>query len=362
MMLFSTLGRYLAGRFLRTIGAVFGVLFVIIYIGDFVEMLRRASDAPSATTGLIAFLTLLRVPTIAEQVLPFAVLGGSMFAFIGLSRRLELVIARAAGVSAWQFLTPPLAIVLTLGVLATTVYNPLAAGLKQRADRIETRIFGKTGRSDADTSLWIRQRSIDGQAILRAQRSSDAGSVLSGVTAFVYLPDGQFLEWVEASRAELNRGFWSMEDARVIAPGEEPRATRTYILATNLTPEQVTQSFVAPVSVPFWSLPELSRRTEAAGLDSTGYRLRYQTLLARPLLLVAMVFIAASFSLRFFRFGGVGRMVSGGVAAGFVLYVATKLAGDLGGAGLLSAPMAAWSPAVVGSMLGTLVLLHQEDG
>ncbi len=55
-------------------------------------------------------------------------------------------------------------------------------------------------------------------------------------------------------------------------------------------------------------------------------------------------------------------MVSGGVIAGFVLYVGTKLVGDLGGAGLLSAAVAAWSPAIVGSMFGILVLLHQEDG
>ncbi len=60
--------------------------------------------------------------------------------------------------------------------------------------------------------------------------------------------------------------------------------------------------------------------------------------------------------------GGIAQSVSGGVAAGFVLYVGTKLVADLGSAGLLSAPVAAWSPAIVGSMLGTLVLLHQEDG
>jgi lipopolysaccharide export system permease protein len=75
-----------------------------------------------------------------------------------------------------------------------------------------------------------------------------------------------------------------------------------------------------------------------------------------------MVLIAACFSLRFFRFGGVARMAAGGVAAGFVLYVATKFIGDLGGAGLLRAPVAARSPGIVASMLGVLVLLHQEDG
>jgi lipopolysaccharide export system permease protein len=361
-MMTSTLGRYLSGRFLRTIGGVFSVLFLIIYIGDFVEMLRRAGDAPGVTTGMLAFLSLLRTPAIAEQILPFAVLGGAMFAFIGLSRRLELVIIRSAGVSVWQFLTPPVVIVLLIGVAATTIYNPVSASLKQRADRIETGIFGKSARASQDTSLWLRQRSVDGQSILRAERSSDFGSVLSGVTAFVYQSDGRFLERVEAARAKLEPGAWMLEDARVSAPGEETRATNIYFLATNLTSEQVSQSFLAPASVSFWKLPEVMERTEAAGLDATGYKLRHQSLLARPLLLVAMVFIAATVSLRFFRSGGVSRTVSGGVAAGFVLYVATKLAGDLGGAGLLSASVAAWSPAIVGSMLGTLVLLNQEDG
>ena len=362
MILFSTLGRYLSARFLRTIAGVFGVLFLIIFIGDFVELLRRASDTPGAGAGLLAYLSLLRTPAIAEQVLPFAVLGGAMFAFVNLSRRLELVVIRSAGVSVWQFLTPPVAIVLVLGALATTLYNPASAALKQRADRIETSVFGKSSRAREDTSLWLRQRSVDGQSILRAERSSDAGVVLSGVTAFVYEPDGRFMERVEAARARLEPGVWVLEEARIAAPGEEPHNSDTYFLATNLSLEQVSQTFTAPASVSFWELPEVARRTEAAGLDANGYRLRYQALLSRPLLLLAMVLIAAVVSLRFFRFGGVGRTVSGGVAAGFVLYVATKLAGDLGGAGILSAPVAAWGPAIVGGMLGALVLLHQEDG
>ena len=133
-------------------------------------------------------------------------------------------------------------------------------------------------------------------------------------------------------------------------------------MATDLNQEDVLRSLMSPDSVPFWRLPEFRDRTEEAGLDANTYALRYQTLLARPLMLIAMVLIAAAFSLRFFRFGGVGKMVAGGVAAGFVLYVATKMVGDMGGAGLLSAPIAAWSPALVGSLLGALALLHQEDG
>jgi lipopolysaccharide export system permease protein len=357
-----TLARYLSLRFLSTVLAVFGTMFLLIYLIDFVELFRRSSDAKGASAGIIAFLSLLRVPAVAEQMLPFSVLFGSMFAFLTLTRKLELIVARAAGVSVWQFLAPPLIVAALFGLVAVGIYNPLSAIFKQRADRLETKLFGQTADQATELDLWIRQQGADGQAILRASRASDGGTVLSGVTAFVYEPDGAFMERVESGRAELHPGYWSLENARVLAPDTAPVDDNTYLLATNLTAEQVTQSFVPPESVPFWRLPEVRDRTERAGLDATAYALQYQKLLARPLLFVAMVLVAASFSLRFFRFGGVARMVAGGVASGFVLYVMTKVVGDLGGAGLISTQVAAWSPAIVGSMLGSLVLLYQEDG
>ncbi|MCW6508068.1 LPS export ABC transporter permease LptG [Lichenifustis flavocetrariae] len=357
-----TLARYLSLKFLWTVLGVFGTMFALIYLIDFVELFRRSGDAKGATAQLVAFLSLLRVPAVAEQMLPFSVLFGAMFAFLNLTRKLELIVARAAGVSVWQFMAPPLVVALLLGLFAVMVYNPLSAIFKQRADRLETKLFGQMQDSNSEVDLWIRERGLDGQAILRAARASDGGVVLSGVTAFVYEPDGAFMERVESPRAELHPGYWAFENARVLAPDTAPVDDKTYLLATNLTPEQVTQSFVPPESVPFWTLPEVRDQTERAGLDATAYSLQYQKLLARPLLFVAMVLVAASFSLRFFRFGGVARMVSGGVASGFVLYVSTKLVGDLGGAGLISTTVAAWSPAIIGSMLGSLVLLYQEDG
>ena len=83
---------------------------------------------------------------------------------------------------------------------------------------------------------------------------------------------------------------------------------------------------------------------------------------ASGLLLIAMVLVAASVSLRFFRFGGVTKLVIGGVAAGFVLYVATHLSEELGSSGIVNPVVAAWLPAALGAMLGALALLHQEDG
>jgi lipopolysaccharide export system permease protein len=360
-MIGSTLMRYLTLRFTKTILATFAGVFCLIFTIDLVETLRRAGDNPAATGALMAWLSFLHTPVIAEQALPFAVLFGAMIAFLNLSRKLELVVARAAGVSVWQFLSPPVLVVLLIGIGSVTLYNPLSAFMKQKADVIEAKLFGG-GLSSGGEGLWLRQKSMDGQAIVHADRMADHGVTLSKVTVFEFEKDGGFSERIDAAGASLQEGFWRLTEAEIVVPGFETQPAGTYLLATTLTPSEVSQSFIAPETVPFWNLPELASQIERAGLDATGYRLHYQALLARPLMLAAMVLVAASFSLRFFRMGGVGYMVSGGVTAGFVLYVATKLVGDLGGAGFVSAPVAGWSPAVVGCLFGVLVLLHQEDG
>ena len=359
-MIGRTLSIYLAGRFAKTVVAVFLFVFLLIYVVDVVEMLRRSGDAPKATGSLMAALSFLRTPTVAEQTLPFAVLFGSMIAFLNLSRKMELVVARASGVSVWQILTPPMIVIVLIGVLSVVVYNPLSTWMKERSDAIETAVFG--GQSNPWGDLWLRQKSVDGQAIIHARGKEENGTKLRGVEVFNFDDKGNFIERVDAARGELHDGYWELHDAKVVTPGFETWAASIYLLATTLNRRDVTQAFVAPETVSFWSLPGLAQQTAQAGLDPTPYRLRYQELLARPLLLAAMVLVAACFSLRFFRMGGVEYMVSGGVTAGFMLYVATKVINDLGEAGFISASVAGWSPSVVGCLFGVYVLLQQEDG
>ena len=360
-MIGLTLGRYLSSRFFRMILAVFATIFSLVYVIDFVELLRRTGNIAGVTTTSVAFLTLLRTPIVSEQVLPFCVLFGSMAVFLNLTRKLELLVARASGISVWQFLGPPIFISILIGILSVTVLNPVSATMKQRADKIEIALFGKEGSSGA-TQLWVRQTSVDGESIIRADEAANNNNVLSGVTVFTYDRDGHFAQRIKASTATLLDGVWRLDDVEVSEPGQEAHTFKTYLLATNLQRGEVTLGSLSAEAVPFWDLPAVREETEIAGLDAAGYRLQFQTLLARPLLLVAMTLIAAAFSLRFFRFGGIAKFVGGGVAAGFVLYVATKFVGDLGGSGVLSPPVAAWSPAIVASMLGALALLNQEDG
>ncbi|MCX7311669.1 MAG: LPS export ABC transporter permease LptG [Alphaproteobacteria bacterium] len=360
----TTLQRYFGMRFLVTLLAVLFGVFALIILLDYVEQMRRMADVPNVSALTVANISLFRVPQIAERILPFCVLIGAMSCFLGLSRRLELVVSRAAGMSAWQFTAPAIVVALGIGIIATTVYNPIAAVLQEKAKRMEAEVSGNNteGLQATVNGFWVSQRSDNGQSIINAAGSREQGVVLSKVSAFVFDQSNHFIERVESNSAVLQSGQWRLEDARVYAPGSPPVERPFYLLATNLTPEQVRETFSTPETVPFWQLPYYIEMAERAGLGAAAYRLQYQKLLSRPFMLAAMVLLAAAFSLRFFRMGGVQKMVLGGVASGFALYIMSKLTDDLSKAALLTPMIAAWMPAVVGAMTGFVALLYQEDG
>jgi lipopolysaccharide export system permease protein len=360
----GTIARYFGLRFLGTALMVFAGIFVLVALLDYIELMRHASDLPNAPVILVAKTSLYRVPQVTERIMPFCVLIAAMSCYLSLSRRLELVVARAAGMSAWQFISPALIVAFLIGIFATTVYNPVSAVLQERSKRYEAELFGQdpSALRDGGGNFWLAQNGSDGQAIIGAKSSTDQGVGLNGVSVFTFDPAGHFKQRIEARAAALEPGTWRLFDVRIYQLDVLPVVQPEYLLKTGLTAEQVRESFATPETVPFWELPTYINIAEHAGLGAAGYRLQFQKLLARPFLLAAMVFLAAAVSLRFFRFGGVQKMVLSGMASGFLLYVLQKVTEDLSKAELMHPVAAAWLPVLVGGLTGFVALLYQEDG
>ena len=363
-MMTNTLGRYFAGRFVISAVGVFASIFILLVLVDYIEMVRKTSGLVSASAITVAKTSLYRVPQLLEKMMPFCVLIGAMTCYLALSRRLELVVARAAGVSAWQFIAPALASSIVLGFLATVAYNPMSANLRELSKRMEAELFGGApggGIQDA-SGFWLNQVASDGQWIINAARSEQQGVRLTGLTVFKFDNDFQFKERIEAREARLEEGRWAFKSVRRFSLNAPPVDQNSFFIPTSLTPAQVRNSFSTPETVSFWQLPGYIRSSESSGFATAGYRLQYHKLIAQPFLLAAMVMLAASVSLRFFRFGGVQKMVLSGVGAGFLLYVLSKVTEDLSKAELMHPIAAAWLPVSVGGLTGFLALLYQEDG
>jgi lipopolysaccharide export system permease protein len=298
-------------------------------------------------------------------LLPFAFLFGVLGAFVNLNRRSELIAMRAAGVSAWRFIFPAAGAALLIGVLSVMALNPIASRMSDEFQTLQTRLMADY-LGDQPKAIWIRQGDKRQQMIIRAKANLGPGVRLKGVALFLYSldPDGsvRFSRRIDAEEAGLRDGQWYLTGAREGQPGEQAKTFESMTIPSTLNQRTALERFSSPNAIPFWGLPGVIERTERAGFSATVYRLEFQKLLATPLMYAAMSVLAAAFSLRLLRLGGLAGLAASGVGLGFVFFFLNQFFNALGKGGVIPDYVAAWTPPVLALLAGLTLLCYTEDG
>jgi lipopolysaccharide export system permease protein len=363
----ARLERYVLARTLAGAGAWLAIISAVILLAQFVDLSRTVGVRADVSAGEIFGLTLLKSPSVIQVVLPFIFLFGAMSAFVGLNRRSELVAMRAAGVSAWRFVRPAALAAFATGLITVTALNPISAALNARFEADRARLMANyTGGAPKD--IWLRQGDEHAQMVIHARRRDTvSGEVrLHDVSIFFYQKNraGQpeFKRRLEAAEARLRPGFWQLSNVREATAGESSVYSDSLTIRSSLDSEAAVERFASPEAIAFWRLPEAIRSTEQAGFSASGYRLRFQQLLSTPVLFAAMAVLAAAFSLRLARLGGLAGLAGAGVALGFVVFFFDQFSAALGRADIIPQFAAAWAPAVVALLAGLTLLCYTEDG
>ena len=354
----------------RTLIGVFGALGVlasIVTLIDFVELSRTVGTNRFHEVSLadIFNLTLLGTPSKLIQLLPFAFLFGVLAAYVNLNRRSELVALRAAGVSAWRFIFPAAGAAVVIGIVTILVLNPLASLTDAAFTRMDTALTSVPGEV-TDKALWLRQGDQRTQIIIRANSQTGSGVSLRDVTLFVYRldPNGasHFSRRIEASTAVLHQGQWLLTGVKEAGPGGQALNIPAVTIASTLNERTALQHFASAQDAPFWSLPFIIGRTEREGFSATLYRMQFDSLLAMPVMFAGMSVLAAAFSLRLLRLGGLAGFAGSGVALGFILFFFNQFCGALGKAEVIPPALAAWAPPLIALLGGFTLLCYTEDG
>lgn len=374
MKLPLTFSVYVGRHFLLAVISALAILLAIIGMIELLELIRRSSDSAQGVPFFVILeMAALKLPTTAEKLYPFAFLIGGMITLSRLTRSNELVVARSAGVSVWQFLAPGVLIALGLGIFFVGIMNPIAAATISRFERVEGRYLTNkpSTLSISPSGLWLRQvgeSNLDfhgkpaDEYILHALRMDPASLKLNNVIIFLFDKEHHFIGRIDAPEAVLAPGSWNIAAAVLSSPDAVPETVADYRMPTQLTLNQIQDSFAAPETFSFWALPGFIGLLEKAGFSAMRHKLHWHSLMAMPTLLAGMLLLAAVFSLRQARRGRTGVMFVFGIAAGFFLYFATNLIYALGAAGSLPVALAAWAPSLMVNMFAVAALLHLEDG
>lgn len=360
--------RYFARRFAMTLGAVTALFAAMLALLDLIEQARRYGDEAGGF-GQVIELTLLALPASLYDILPLVVIISTLALFLGLARSSEMVVTRAAGRSALRSLIAPITVALIFGMITIAVLNPIVAGTSRAYEALVGDIRGEASvLALSEDGVWLRQGTSEGQTVIRAQRANLDGTILSDVTFLTFGPDSRPTRRIEAETAQLEGGAWLIEDAKVwplsnVTNPEGASFTELRLsIPSNLTPDQIRDSFGTPASIPIWDLPGFIERLQTAGFSARRHQVFLQMELALPVFFVAMVMIGAAFTLRHQRGGRTGIMVLAAVMLSFGAYFLRNFAQILGENGDIPAVLAAWAPPLAAIGLAMGLLLHLEDG
>jgi len=362
-MIFGTLSRYFFRRYVVTTIWFLVGMSAITFLLDFSETASRISNFPGYTLGGAVLLTAARLPLILQQTIPFVALFVGITVLIGLNRKYELVVTRAAGISVWQFMLPFIAGSLILGVLTVVALNPLAAWGQRQATQFETAWRGQDNAMIRALQVpWLRQISGRDDVIIGAKTVLENGTLLMDAVLIHFDSTGQVILRQDASSAKLEDGYWQLNNVIERKPGEIPVRKATEQLRTNLKQDFIKERLTAPETIGFFDLSNRIAAAKSFGISTKALETQFNSLLSQPLLLVAMTLIAATVSLKFSRFNQSRSVILGGILSGFMLYVVTVLVKAFGSSGVVPPFVATWIPVIVALALGATILLHQEDG
>lgn len=361
------LSLYFARQFATVFAVVFAGFGVILFLLDLVDEVNRFQGLGFGTlTGMAA----LHSPDTLYTTLPLVMILSTIGTFLRLARTSELIAARAAGQSALKILLAPVLTAFVIGLLAVAVMNPIVAGTKKRYETLAG-AYGRGGTTSASfegDGLWLRQGDDQGQWVIHAARANADGRALFDVTFIAFgLTGGPKLR-IEAASAELKDGEWVAKAAKEWNfdtqgnPEAEAKRRDTLTLRSELTADQVRNSFGTPSSVSFWDIRSFIARLERAGFSARPYAVAYQMSLAQPLMLAAMVLVGAGFTMRHTRFGQTGLFVLLALASGLAIFFVRNFAQVLGESGQIPILLAAWTPPIAAILLSVSLLLHLEDG
>lgn len=364
----STLNIYIYGQTIRGLLLTFAVIISLVILVDFVELSRRFGSYETVNLFTLLYLTLLKMPSVVEQTLPFIVLFGVMWSMFRLNRSSELIAMRAAGYSAWKFVTPPTVIAILLGLFGTMALNPGVSILNDifENERLQISRAENATISQNLEDIWLRESTATGSLIIYANTADPKATALLDVTFYYYNLAADetpvFLKRIDAAKATLRPGYWLLTQASEIKKSSLPVRHRNLQIQTDYDINSLLEHLSGTSSISFWQLPRMIENARAANLDSRRYELQWNRMLALPLTLAAMALIGAAFSFRLVRLGGIFGMAFIGGATGFFLYFAGDLLEALGATRVLPPLVASWAAPAFVLFAGLARITMVEDG
>jgi lipopolysaccharide export system permease protein len=308
----------------------------LFFFFDFVDELPAVGKGttPYRLTQALVYVSLM-VPSHLYELMPIAVLIGTIFVMARLAQSSEYTILRTSGLGPWRALRA----LMLLGLLFTLLTFACGDYLAPAADRtgrlLKARFEG--GISVGQTGAWLKERQRYNSYSVNVGALTPEGD-MRAIRIFEADSRGYLVSVTQAQRGRFEEGGWILQNAeRTEFPGADAAQAKVERSAvpqlrwpTEISQEMVSVALLKPDRMSTLALFEYIRHLEANSQTSQRYEIEFWRKVFYPLSCLVMVVLALPFAYLHFRSGGITTYVFGGVLVGISFFLLNNVFGYVG--------------------------------
>lgn len=324
---------------LRAVGFVALGFLSLFFFFDFVDELQGVGQSGALGYGVPQALlyVALQIPTHLYELLPIAVLIGTIFVMARLAQSSEYTILRTSGLGPWRALRTLLVLGSAFVVLTVAVGDYLAPVSDRTAQLLKSRYQGFLTTAGA-TGAWLKDKQGDTAYAVNVL-SIDRHGTLKNPRVFQFDGNGYLVEQMNASTARMVQGGWLLQEVEHLHYDTRGGGTSARILTehkpvvawpTTLTSEMVSVALLKPDRMSTIDLFGYIRHLDANGQTAHRYELQFWRKVFYPLSCLVMVVLALPFAYLHFRESGITTYVFGGIMIGISFFLLNNVFSYLG--------------------------------
>ena len=342
----------LSGPFLFGLSA-----FTLIFAATQIINIGRILSETHAPLWAAVEAFIWGLPPIIVLAIPMAMLLGTLLAIQRLSGESEITAMKAGGVTFLRIVAPLLIAGFVASFVTLALQERVVPFAREQVNIIQNTIINKT--SAFATSLNVSAPLPGGGSQMTFARACAQNcQALLGVTLVQYNSAGTPTQIVFADRAVFSADQWMLDNAKIyrfqsgtvttadtptlqVALGEKP--TDIVKRVTNNNPEDMNRSQIA----------EIIRSGQLSASELRKYTMVFQEKLATPFACFVFTLIAVPYGIRAVRGGGSTSLGFGlAVLIVFIYYIVSTIFSYIGEAFVPLAPLAAWMPNIIFTVIG----------
>ena len=331
----KTIRRLIYVEVLQSVAFVCLGFLALFFFFDFVDELPNLGKGiqPYRMTQALLYVA-LRMPSHLYELLPIAVLIGTIFVMARFAQSSEYTILRTSGLGPWRALRALLLLGFGFTVLTVLTGDYLTPLSDRTAQLLKARMEGAL--SVGTTGAWLKERQRYFSYNVNVKSLSPEGKLL-GVRIFEADSRGFLVSLTQAARGSFSDdGAWLLEDVdRTEFTSVDQSRVQHVKIPTMRWPTEITQEMVAvallkPERMSTIALFQYIQHLEANSQTSQRYEIEFWRKVFYPLSCMVMVVLALPFAYLHFRSGGITSYVFGGVLIGISFFLLNNVFGYIG--------------------------------